>query len=226
MKKFIFTLVLAISSMFAAKAQIYSPSYAYYQGVGYFVMSNGYYYGNISGGYPQGEGYCYCIDPQLGPIYYHGNFDKGVVHGKGELLSSSGYICGTWNHGDFISQIDVPSYQMQQSYTDVWSNYFNYYAPTYSYPTYTTPNYDYSTYFNQSYYPSYSYPNYTYPSYSYPSYSYPSYNYPSYDFNFSTPSTTTNYQAKNNVKIPDNTKITQIDSDTELGRQLLGKIGR
>lgn len=224
MRKFILTLVLAVSTLFAANAQIYSPSYAYYQGVGYFVMSNGYYYGNISGGYPQGEGYCYCIDPQLGPIYYHGNFDKGVVHGKGELLSSSGYICGTWNHGDFIAQIDVPSYQMQQSYTDVWSNYFNYYAPTYSYPTYTTPNYDYTTYFNQSYYPTYTYPTYSYPTYNYPSYSYPNYSYPSYDF--STPSTTTNYQAKNDVKIPDNTKITQIDSDTELGRQLLGKIGR
>lgn len=158
MKKFILTLILSVSTLVAATAQIYSPSYAYYQGVGYFVMSNGYYYGNISGGYPQGEGYCYCIDPQLGFIYYHGNFDKGVVHGKGELLSSSGYICGTWNHGDFISQIDVPSYQMQQSYTDVWSNYFNYYAPTYSYPTYTTPNYDYTTYFNQSYYPTYTYP--------------------------------------------------------------------
>lgn len=224
MKKFILTLTLVVSALLAAKAQLYAPAYAYYSGVGYFTMSNGYYYGNISGGYPQGEGYCYCIDPQLGPIYYHGNFDKGVVHGKGELLSTSGYICGTWNHGDFISQIDVPSYQMQQSYTDVWNNYFNYYAPIYSYPTYTMPNYNYTTYFNQSYYP--TYPTYTYPSYSYPSYSYPSTNYPSYDFNFSTPSTTTNYQAKNNVKIPDNTKITQIDSDTELGRQLLGKIGR
>lgn len=219
MRKFIFTLVLSVSTFFAAKAQIYSPSYAYYQGVGYFVMPNGYYYGNISSGYPQGEGYCYCIDPQLGPIYYHGNFDKGVVHGKGELLSSSGYICGTWNHGDFVAQIDVPSYQMQQSYIDVWSNYFNYYTPTYCYPTYTTPNYDCTTYFNQSYYPTYSFPTYSYPSYSYPSYSYPTYD-------FSTPSTTTNYQANNDVKIPDNTKITQIDNDTELGRQLLGKIGR
>jgi len=224
MSKFILSLILVVSTLFAANAQIYSPSYAYYQGVGYFVMPNGYYYGNISGGYPQGEGYCYCIDPQLGPIYYHGNFDKGVVHGKGELLSSSGYICGTWNHGDFVAQIDVPSYQMQQSYTDVWSNYFNYYAPMYSYPTYTTPNYDYTTYFNQSYYPTYTYPTYSYPTYNYPSYSYPNYSYPSYDF--STPSTTTNYQAKNDVKIPDNTKITQIDSDAELGRQLLGKIGR
>lgn len=218
MKNLLFTLALAICSMFAANAQLYSPSYACYQGVGYFVMPNGYYYGNISGGYPQGEGYCYCIDPQLGAIYYHGNFDKGLVHGRGELLSSSGYICGSWNHGDFISQIDVPSYQMQQSYIDVWSNYYNYYAPTYSYSTYTyptyTPGYDYTTYFNQSYYP----------TYSYPTYSYPSYNYPTYDF--STPTTITNYQAKNNVRIPDNTKITQIDSDTELGRQLLGKIGR
>lgn len=179
-------------------------------------MPNGYYYGNISGGYPQGEGYCYYVDSQLGAIYYHGNFDKGVVHGKGELLSSSGYICGTWNqnHGDFVSQINVPSYQMQQSYTDVWSNYFNYYAPTYNYPTYSTLNYDYSTFFNQSYYPTYTYPSYSYPTYSYPTY------------DFSTTSTITNYQAKNNVKIPDNITVTQIDSDTELGRQLLGKIER
>lgn len=200
MRKFILTLIWAVCSLIAANAQIYSPGYANYQGIGYFVMPNGYYYGNIVGGFPQGEGYCYCIDPQLGPIYYHGNFDKGVVHGRGELLSTSGYICGTWDHGDFVSQINVPSYHIMQSYTDVWSNYSHYYAPTYSYPSYSCPPY-------------------TYPTYNYPSYSYPAYD-------FCTPSTTTNYQAKNNVKIPDNTKITQIDSDMELGRQLLGKIGR
>lgn len=183
MKKILLTIIVTFAVIIGAKAQLFAPCYAYYQGIGYFVMPNGYYYGWISCGYPQGEGYCYCIDSQLGPIYYHGNFDRGFVHGQGELLSMSGYICGTWNHGDFISQTNVNPTQMQQSYNNVWSNYANYYAPTYSYPS----SYDWS--WN-----------------SIPSYSYP------------------NYQATNNVKIPSNTTITQIDSDTELGRQLLGKI--
>lgn len=174
MKVFALLLVM-LGFTLSSKAQIYAPCYAYYQGVGYFAMPNGYYYGNISGGYPQGEGYCYCIDPTLGPIYYHGYFDKGVVHGRGELLSNSGYICGMWNHGDFVKQIDVSPYQMQQSYTDVWSNYANYYAPTYnypsySYPTYNTPTIDYAELFNQAYnqaYQMYSTPTYNYQPYTY-----------------------------------------------------------
>lgn len=169
MRKLLLTFIAALATLFAAEAQIYSPAYAYYHGIGYFVMPNGYYFGYIYGGFPQGEGYCYCIDPLLGPIYYHGNFDRGLVHGRGELLSQAGYICGTWNHGSFVAQIDVCPYQMQQSYTDVWSNYYNYYY---------------------------------------------------------TPSATPSYQAQNDNRIPADTRITQIDSDTELGRQLLGKIGR
>lgn len=185
MKKFLITLFLMIGLAISANAQLYAPCYAYYQGIGYFTLPNGYYYGWISGGYPQGEGYCYCIDPQLGAVFYHGYFDHGLVHGQGELMSMSGYICGTWNHGEFVSQTNVSPSQMQQSYNNVWNNYSNYYAPTYNYPT----TYDWT--WNTT----------------------PSYNYP-------------NYQATNNIKIPDNTTITQIDSDTELGRQLLGKISR
>lgn len=192
MKRILFALLVAFGSISVSQAQLYAPCYANYSGIGFFVMPNGYYYGFVTCGFPHGEGYCYCVDPQLGPIYYHGYFDRGVVHGRGELLSMSGYICGTWNHGAFVSQIDVPSYQMQQSYTNAWSNYANCYAPTYS--------------------PS--------PSYSTPAYSYPCNSYPS-----QAPAAP-NYQAQNNVKIPENTRITQIDSDTELGRQLLGKIGR
>lgn len=112
---------------------------------------------------------------------------------------------------------------MQQSYYDVWSNYWNYFATTPSY----TPNYTWD--WNMYSYPTYSYPTYTYPpyTYSYPTYSYTSYSYPTYDFStpsYSTPSI--NYQTKTEVKIPKDTKIVQIDSDTQLGRQLLGKIGR
>lgn len=172
---------MMIASMtFAANAQLYAPCYANYKGIGYFALSNGYYYGWISGGYPQGEGYYCSVDPQMGQVFYHGYFDRDLCNGKGEVMSNSGYICGTWSHGDFVSQINVQSTQMQQSYYDVWSNY-------------SVPSYTWST-----------------PSYSTPSYSTPS----------------NNYHANNDVKIPTNTKITQIDSDTQLGRQLLGKIGR
>lgn len=159
-KKILFLLVVALSTAFGAKAQMYAPCYAYYQGIGYFNMPNGYYYGWINCGFPNGEGYCYCFDPQLGPIFFHGYFSAGVAHGPGELLSNAGYICGVWQYGNFVSQQYVAPQQMQQSYTNAWNNY------------------------------------------------------------------STNYQASNNVTIPANTTITQIDSDTQLGRQLLGKIGQ
>ena len=221
MKKLILLFALIVSIAVTATAQLYAPAYANYSGVGYFTLPNGYYYGNIYAGYPQGEGYYCFVDPQLGQVFYHGYFDRGLCNGKGEVLSSYGYICGNWNHGDFVSQYDVQSYTMQQSYYDVWANYWNYFANTPAYNPSYTYNYNYTPYF----------PEYTY---SYPSYSYPTFNYPSCDYssyfnttpNYSTPTTTTNYHAKNEVKIPSNTKITQIDSDTQLGRQLLGKIGR
>lgn len=222
LKKILLILSFVMSVAITADAQLYAPCYANYQGVGYFVLPNGYYYGQIYAGYPQGEGYYYFVDAQMGAVFYHGYFDRGLCNGQGEVVSNSGYICGTWSHGDFISQTYVQPQQMQQSYYDVWTNYWNYFASTPSY----TPNYDWS-------WSAYSYPVYNYNTYSYPTYSYPTYSYPSYDYSsyfnttssYSTPSTN-NYHASNDVKIPANTKITQIDSDTQLGSQLLGKIRR
>lgn len=222
LKKIFLILSFVMSVAITAHAQLYAPCYANYQGVGYFVLPNGYYYGQIYAGYPQGEGYYYFVDSQMGAVFYHGYFDRGLCNGQGEVVSNSGYICGTWSHGDFISQTFVQPQQMQQSYYDVWTNYWNYFASTPSY----TPSYDWS-------WSAYSYPVYNYNTYSYPTYSYPTYSYPTYDYSsyfnttpsYSTPSTN-NYHASNDVKIPANTKITQIDSDTQLGRQLLGKIGR
>ena len=95
----------------------------------------------------------------------------------------SGYICGTWDHGNFVSQTDVAPSRMQQSYANVWNNYANFYAPTYRYPT-------------------------------------------TYDWTWKATPSSPAYQAHNNIRIPANITITQIDSDTELGRQLLGKIGK
>ncbi len=202
-KKFIFPIFMMLTIALSVDAQLYAPGYSNFQGVGYFVLPNGYYYGQIYAGYPQGEGYYYFIDPQMGSVFYHGQFDRGLCHGKGELVSGSGYICGTWDHGDFISQTYVNTRKIQQSYHDVWSNYWCYFATT---PTYT-PSYDWS-------WNSFSYPTYN-NSCNYPTYN----NYaPGYS---ARPS---NYHASNEVKIPADTKITQIDSDTQLGRRLLGKI--
>lgn len=214
MKKLIFAFLLLLSA-FGANAQLYAPCYANYSGIGYFQLANGYYYGQIYGGYPQGEGYYYFVDPQLGAVFYHGYFDKGLCNGSGEIVSNQGYICGNWSQGNFVSQTNVQSYQMQQSYYDVWSNYWNYFA--------TTPNYSYNYLWdwNLYSYPSYN-STYTYPTYTYPSFDYNPYN--AYTPSYSYPSS--NYQAKNDVKIPKDTKIVQIDSDTQLGRQLLGKIRR
>ena len=211
-KKFLIILGIIFTLVAPCKAQLYAPGYANYAGVGFFTLPNGYYYGQISAGYPQGEGYYYFVDPQLGAVFYHGYFDHGLCNGSGEVVCNSGYICGTWKHGEFVSQTYVQPQQMQQSYYDVWSNYWNNFASTY------TPNYNW----NWNYYP---YPDFNYNSYNYSSYSYPNYNiysYPSYNQNNN--STANNYHASNEVKIPANTKITQIDSDTQLGRQLLGKI--
>ena len=221
MKKLLLMMALMLSMAFAANAQLYAPCYANYQGVGYFALPNGYYYGQIYAGYPQGEGYYYFLDPQLGAVFYHGYFDRGLCNGQGEVVSNSGYICGTWSNGDFVSQTYMQTQQIQKSYYDVWSNYWSYFATT---PAYT-PSYDWN--WNIYSYPAY---NYNYNVYSYPAY--PNYTYPTYDYSsyfnttpsYSTPSN--NYHASNDVKIPANTKITQIDSDTQLGRQLLGKIGR
>ncbi len=221
MKKLLLMMALMLSMAFAANAQLYAPCYANYQGVGYFALPNGYYYGQIYAGYPQGEGYYYFVDPQLGAVFYHGYFDRGLCNGQGEVVSNSGYICGTWSNGDFVSQTYMQTQQIQKSYYDVWSNYWSYFATT---PAYT-PSYDWN--WNIYSYPAY---NYNYNVYSYPAY--PNYTYPTYDYSsyfnttpsYSTPSN--NYHASNDVKIPANTKITQIDSDTQLGRQLLGKIGR
>lgn len=230
MRKILLAIMMIVSMATIANAQLYAPCYANYQGIGYFALPNGYYYGWISGGYPQGEGYYCFVDPQMGQVFYHGYFDRGLCNGKGEVMSNSGYICGTWSHGDFVSQTNVQSTQMQQSYYDVWSNYWNYFATTPSYnPSYTN-SYNFTPYFPEytySYPATYSYPTYSYPSYDWSNYSVPSFTWstPSYSTpSYSTPST--NYHANNDVKIPANTKITQIDSDTQLGRQLLGKIGR
>ena len=182
-------IALILSMAFSAKAQLYAPCYANYQGIGYFTLPNGYYYGYIYAGFPHGEGYYYFVDPQMGAVFYHGYFEAGLCNGMGEVVSNAGYICGTWDHGNFVSQTYVPQQQMQQSYYNVWSNYWDNFAPQQSY----APNYDWN-------WNNYSYPNNNYQS--------------------------NNYQASNNVKIPANTTITQIDSDTQLGRQLLGKIGR
>lgn len=221
MKKFLLMTVLVLSMVFTTKAQLYAPCYANYQGVGYFALPNGYYYGQIYAGYPQGEGYYYFVDPQLGAVFYHGYFDQGLCNGQGEVVSNSGYICGTWSNGDFISQTYMQTQQIQQSYYDVWSNYWNYFATAPSYAS----SYDWN--WNTYSYPAYNYNNNVYSYPTYPNYTYPTYDYSSY-FNttpsYSTPSN--NYHASNDVKIPANTKITQIDSDTQLGRQLLGKIGR
>lgn len=150
-KKLLLMMALILSMAFAANAQLYAPCYANYQGVGYFVLPNGYYYGQIYAGYPQGEGYYYFVDPQMGAVFYHGYFDRGLCNGQGEVVSNSGYICGTWSHGDFVSQTYVQTQQMQQSYYDVWSNYWNYFASTPSY----TPSYDWN--WNTYNYPVYNY---------------------------------------------------------------------
>ena len=221
-KKIILILPLVLSVAINVAAQLYAPGYANYEGVGYSVLPNGYYYGQIRAGYPQGEGYYYFADPQMGAVFYHGDFDRGVCDGQGEVVSNSGYICGMWSNGDFISQTYVQTQQMQQSYYDVWSNFWNYFVTT---PTYT-PSYDWC--WSAYSYPVYNYNTYSYPSYNYPTYSCPTFDYSSYFDTTSSHTTTTsnNYHASTDVKIPANTKITQIDSDTQLGRQLLGKIGR
>ena len=212
-KKLLIIIAMIFTMATASKAQLYAPGYANYAGIGYFTLPNGYYYGQIYAGYPQGEGYYYFVDPQLGAVFYHGYFDKGLCNGLGEVVSNSGYIYGTWDHGEFVSQTYVQPQQMQQSYYNVWSNYWNYFASVSSYTL--SYSWDWNYYSYPVYNNSYAYPNYSYPNYNY-------YSYPSYTQNSN--STSNNYQASNDVKIPANTKITQIDSDTQLGRQLLGKI--
>lgn len=54
-KKFIIILSFVLSVTISADAQLYAPFYVNYQGVGYFVLPNEYYYGQIYAGYPQGR---------------------------------------------------------------------------------------------------------------------------------------------------------------------------
>lgn len=118
--QFLFVLVIQnVLSTGTAKAQLCNPYYSMYYGYGYMPVANGYYIGQISGGYPHGSGYVYYYDWNLGWVAYQGGFYGGIAHGQGECLCSAGYIAGVWNMGNFIQQINVNQNQINQAYNNM-----------------------------------------------------------------------------------------------------------
>ena len=143
----------------SAKAQLCNPYYAMYYGYGYMPVANGYYIGQIAGGYPHGNGYVYYYDMNFGWVAYQGGFYGGLAHGNGECLCSFGYVRGVWNRDTFVQQINVSQQQIQQSYNNIMQQSYNY-AP----------------------------------------------------------------QNSNTISLPPGTEIKEIESSSELGRKLLGKM--
>lgn len=101
------------------RAQLCNPYYAMYYGYGYMPVANGYYIGQICGGYPHGNGYVYYYDMNLGWVAYQGGFYGGVAHGNGECLCSFGYVAGVWNMGTFVQQVNVNQNQINQTYNNM-----------------------------------------------------------------------------------------------------------
>lgn len=123
MKKALFSIICiaALGLVPAAKvnAQAFNPYYSMYYGYGYMPVSNGYYIGQIAGGFPHGQGYAYFYDMMIGWVAYQGGFDRGMFHGQGQALSSFGYIAGIWNHNMFVQQINVNQQQIEDSYNNI-----------------------------------------------------------------------------------------------------------
>lgn len=151
--------ILVLSFATSAKAQLYNPYYYMYYGYGYMPVQNGYYIGQIAGGYPHGNGYAYYYDLNTGWTVFTGGFYMGKAHGYGECLCDFGYIAGVWSMGCFVEQNYVNQNQIQQSYNDM-------------------------LYQSQVYAP----------------------------------------QSSNTISLPPGTEIKEIDSSSELGRKLLGKM--
>lgn len=156
----LFVAILAILPT-TVKAQLCNPNYAMYYGYGYMPVANGYYIGQIAGGYPHGNGYVYYYDMNMGWVAYQGGFYGGVAHGQGQCLCSFGYVAGVWNMGNFMQQINVNQNQINQAYNNMVQQ-------------------------TQQYAPNNS----------------------------------------SMISLPPGTEIKEIDSSSELGRQLLGKMGK
>ncbi len=63
------------------------------------------YYGNISYGYPDGEGNIFYYDDMV----YVGSFKLGTPHGSGVLLTKNGYMSGRWTYGVFRQSRTLPA---------------------------------------------------------------------------------------------------------------------
>ena len=98
MKKKIITCVIMSLGLIcnSAKAQIYSPHLANYNGVGTIFYSYGYYQGQVQYGVAHGGGFFYWFDGS----FFKGNFNNGLSNGPGLLVSRQyGYVAGCWSQG-------------------------------------------------------------------------------------------------------------------------------
>jgi hypothetical protein len=104
LKRLMFIVFIAFLSLPKVEAQMYHPMYAYYVGYGTMYFTDYWgnamcmYQGNISYGFPNGNGCAIWADGS----FYRGGFYNGFCHGEGVLGNYSGYIAGTWNMGNFV----------------------------------------------------------------------------------------------------------------------------
>lgn len=96
MTKKIFTLLICCMMSAILMAQAYNPDYKDYVGTTTMRLPNGWYYGQVRNGYPEGNGYAYYKDSKLGWVIYKGQFAGGYFSGTGDVLCEAGFIGGNW----------------------------------------------------------------------------------------------------------------------------------
>ena len=90
------------------KSQVYSPQLAGTQGNFNIYYPYGFYFGQTSNGYANGEGYFYWQDGTI----FHGYYLNGIANGPGMLISRYGTVFGCWSYGNYMGQC-----QTQQMYS-------------------------------------------------------------------------------------------------------------
>lgn len=104
-RKYFFLILCSLCVFFDVNAQAYNPDYSDFEGVATMSLPNGWYYGEIKSGYPEGEGYAYFKDSQLGWVVYKGSFCNGSFSGEGAVVCDAGFLEGTWRKNKLTNRV-------------------------------------------------------------------------------------------------------------------------
>lgn len=97
--RFLTIVLILVLSVLQLKAQVYSPGYAGYVGLGTIFYPYGYYQGGVYNGFANGTGTFYWADGS----FFYGSFNAGFQNGAGVLVSRFyGYVSGCWSIGNYV----------------------------------------------------------------------------------------------------------------------------